>query len=160
MNGNRLNIIPISACGTKSQRGPWRTTVHTCVVAILSTTLVLCLFATFGCSSNGSEAQPSNTAATSEQRPGVAETQDSDNAPKSSTGKAPSTPEELQMASAAAAALSVPYNGNVICTIGEPFYSENLGMTVRSVSFYEGGKLCAGADCSEDGTPVANFVYY
>lgn len=80
--------------------------------------------------------------------------------PDTATGEAPSTPEELQMASSAAEALNVPYNGTVICTIGEPFYSDELGMTVRSISFYENGKLCAGVDCAEDGTPVANFVYY
>ncbi len=80
--------------------------------------------------------------------------------PSDAAGEAPATPEELQMTANAAEVLNVPYNGEVICTIGKPFYDEGLDMTVRSISFYEDGKLCAGVNCSEDGTPVANFVYY
>lgn len=80
--------------------------------------------------------------------------------PDSSTGSTPSTPEEVQMASDAAHELNVPFDGTVVCTIGEPFYSDELGMTVRSISFYQDGKLVAGVDCDEEGNPVGNYVYY
>lgn len=64
------------------------------------------------------------------------------------------------MVASVAEALGVPFDDSVVCTIGESFYSDELGQRVRSVSFYEDGRLCAGADCSEEGTPLANFVYY
>lgn len=115
------------------------------------------LFGLNGCvaQDNGDTGQAAASAAQTTKTDSV-----SDSIPDSSTGSMPSTPEELQLASSAAEILNVPYNGTVVCTIGEPFYSEDTGAEVRSVSFYEDGKLCAGADFTEDGAAVGNVVYY
>lgn len=132
-----------------------------CRLLVITVSLTLLAIMALGCSSQPDAEKASGgapmdlssqaVATTAEPTPGI---------PNSSTGSAPSTPEELKLASTAAEELNVPYNGSVICTIGEPFYSEEFGVEVRSISFYENGKLCAGADCTEDGTLVGNFVYY
>lgn len=139
---------------------PTRHGSHAFIAAVLAFALASCSLAISGCSPDVSSSQPSDASTAVEPASEPVDEQGGGSAPESSTGKPPSTPEELQMASNAAEVLSVPYNGAVVCTIGEPFYSEELGCNVRSISFYENGKLCAGVDCTEDGTPVANFVYY
>lgn len=127
----------------------------------IAVSLALTATMTLGCSSQpGAENTSGGTPMGSSSHSFSTTVESTSNIPDSSTGTAPSTPEELKVASIAAEELHVPYNGNVICTIGEPFYSEEFNAEVRSISFYEDGKLVAGADCTEDGTLVGNFVYY
>ena len=56
--------------------------------------------------------------------------------------------------------LGVPDDPSITYEIGEPYYWEGVGVTVTPITFYEGGAVCASADCSDDGSPATSILRY
>lgn len=56
--------------------------------------------------------------------------------------------------------LGVPDDPSITYEIGEPYYWEGVGVTVTPITFYEGGAVCASADCSDDGSPATSILNY